>query len=468
MQRKNMFNSLFNIRFNWPAYFVVLLLIYAVFPGLSFLSVLAIAVTLHQFCLLFLSFNHCIPIRYLFGFLMSLQLLLGPVFAFNGLDYHTISIYKMHISEADYFVYVLPAVISFIMGLHFFAGNLKGEIIDVSPIKKFVAANKKMPYFFIAVGFLCGFVSGYFSSDLAFLIYLLSGFKFIGVFLLITGEERLKILPLMLVFGFVITTALAQGMFHDLLIWTVLLTAFLAMKFKPSQKVKLVLAFTFLVVVFVIQITKVEYRSATWSSGEEGGIETFAKAYENNRRSNDIFDLRNLANNNTRINQGFIITNIMRTVPDRIPFQNGQELKVILESAFLPRVLAPDKLNAGDREHFMKYTGMQIARNTSMALSSVGDAYVNFGRIGGCVFMFFLGLFYNYVLILFWRKSAVYPLLLLFIPLVFYYPIRPDCELQTILGHLVKSCFLIYVIMQVWKRYFKVQNRFFANRFSFN
>ena len=142
----------------------------------------------------------------------------------------------------------------------------------------------------------------------------------------------------------------------------------------------------------------------------------------------------------------------MRNVPKNVPFADGEELMQILEAAFLPRVLAPNKLNAGDRGIFMKYTGMSLSKGTSMALSSVGDAYVNFGRWGGCIFMFFLGLLFSEVLNGFYRYSKYYPFLLLFTPLVFYYPIRPDCELQTSLGHLVKSCFLIYLLVLFWKR----------------
>ena len=136
----------------------------------------------------------------------------------------------------------------------------------------------------------------------------------------------------------------------------------------------------------------------------------------------------------------------------RFCFENGKELYKILEAAFLPRILAPDKLNAGDRTIFTKYSGMQLRPGTSMALSSVGDAYINFGEFGGCIFMFFLGLLFSEVLNGFYKYSKYYPFLLLFTPLVFYYPIRPDCELQTSLGHLVKSCFLIYVMILFWKK----------------
>ncbi len=135
---------------------------------------------------------------------------------------------------------------------------------------------------------------------------------------------------------------------------------------------------------------------------------------------------------------------------------NGEELQQILEAAFLPRILAPDKLQAGDRTILYKYSGIALRSNTSMALSAMGDGYVNFGVLGGILFMFLLGLLYSEVLKGFNRYSKNFPILLLFTPLVFYFPIRPDCELQTALGHLVKSCFLIFVVFFVWKKNFRI------------
>jgi hypothetical protein len=132
-------------------------------------------------------------------------------------------------------------------------------------------------------------------------------------------------------------------------------------------------------------------------------------------------------------------------------------LRQIIEAAFLPRYLAPEKLEAGDQKIFNKYTGLSIGRGTSMGLSSVGDAYINYGPIGGCVFMFVLGLCFNLLLKLFYRNYKIYPALVLFIPLVFYFPIRPDCELQTILGHIVKSCFLLVLIFTFWKKQFHMK-----------
>ncbi|MEO6687033.1 MAG: hypothetical protein ABIN24_13765, partial [Dyadobacter sp.] len=103
---------------------------------------------------------------------------------------------------------------------------------------------------------------------------------------------------------------------------------------------------------------------------------------------------------------------------------------------------------------FMKYSGIRLQAGTSMGLSALGDAYINFGAIGGCIFMFFFGLSFSGVLNMFYKSSKSYPVLLLFTTMVFYYPIRPDCELQTSLGHLVKACFLIFVMVKYWKYQF--------------
>ena len=102
---------------------------------------------------------------------------------------------------------------------------------------------------------------------------------------------------------------------------------------------------------------------------------------------------------------------------DNVPgsnLANGETIALYLKSALLPRFLAPDKLNAGDREIFMKYTGVLINRGTSMGISSVGDAYCNFGIYGGWVFMFLYGYLFNFTLKLIGKYSKFYPSLVLF------------------------------------------------------
>jgi hypothetical protein len=447
-----MLNSLIHVKFNWNIFTGIAIIIYLAFPDLSGYSYFAILITLHQFTLLFNAIGYVIPVRYLFGAFMCLQLLLGPMLAYNGLDKFQVGYYKMQIPEEQYFAYLIPAVLAFITGLHIRAGKLEGEMVNTAGIEKFVKQNSAVPYIFIAIGFVASIIAEFFSSDFAFLFYLLAGFKFVGAFMIILGNRKLKVIPLIIVYGSIILSSLGQGMFHDLLTWIIFLASVFAIKYKPRNNIKLALSFSFIFISLAIQQLKTDYRVATWERKEEAGIASINKAYEESQEKNSFFSYKSLATSNIRFNQGYIVTNIMKTVPAKVPHAYGEELAQILEAAFLPRILAPDKLKAGNQTIFKKYSGMPLSKGTSMGLSSVGDAYINFGVTGGCIFMFLFGMFFSEVLKIFYRQSKMYPVLLLFIPLVFYYPIRPDCELQTLLGHLVKSCFLIFIVFALWKK----------------
>lgn len=445
--------TLFNVNINWGVYLLILLSVKVIWLDMSWICFVAVAISLHQFLLLFYSVGAVIPIRYLAGSFMCLQMLLGPTIAYNGADAFQRAEFQMRIPEMEYFMYAIPAVVLFILGLHATAGKLKGEIINRKEIARFVDNSGNLPYVFIAIGFLSSVVSGLFGSVFTFVFYLLSSFKFIGVFMLLLGKKQVKIWILVIVFGAIIASSLRGAMFHDLLTWLIMLGAVMAIKFKPRVFWKSIAAAGFIILAIVIQQVKGDYRRAAWG-GENGGagIEAFQDAVEKKQEEGGLFSGPGLARSSLRINQGYILSNIMNWVPEKVPHENGAELMKILEAAFLPRIIAPNKLNAGDRTIFMKYSGIPLMPGTSMGLGSLGDGYINFGIVGGSIFMFFLGLLFSEVLNGFYKYSKYFPFILLFTPLVFYYPIRPDCELQTSLGHLVKACFLIYVIVIFWKK----------------
>jgi hypothetical protein len=389
---------------------------------------------------------------------MCIQFFIGPVLSYNGLGEYQYHRYQMRIPELDYFSYVIPAVVLFIIGLHVNAAKYRGEIIDRKGIENFIQDQPMIPYYFIIIGFLASIVSAFFASELAFVFYLLGSFKFIGLFLLVLGTKKIKLWTMVLVIGSIVSSSFGSGMFHDLLTWIVYSAAIFGIKYKFGSKIKWIGLCSFMLMALIIQILKGGYRDEIGKQGEEGGIDALTQVYDQqNSQNQGIFNVKSLADAATRINQGFIITNIMTTVPEIEPFANGREMFEIVEAAVMPRFLAPDKLKAGDRTIFRKWSGIPIQAGTSMGLSSVGDAYVNWGVFGGAVFMFVLGVFYSEVLNAFQKYSLMYPILILFVPLVFYYPIRPDCELQTILGHLVKSCFLIFMVIQFWGVVFKVR-----------
>ncbi len=444
-----MFPTLFNVKINWVAYGLGLVAVIIVIPDISIWSFLALAIAGHQFLLLFYSYRYVIPVRYWAGAMMCLQMFVGPAFAYNGLDQYMYFKYQMQVPEQIYFAYAIPAVILFIFGLHS-SGALKGERVNEKAIRDYVKGNPQIPYIFIAIGFLSSVVSGFFGSELGNVFYILGGFKFIGLFLLLLSGSQLKILPMVLVIGSIVVSSLKAAMFHDLLTWLFFILAVLAIKYKPSIQTKALFAAGLIVLVIIIQQLKGIYRSST--SGSDRGLDQFEEAYTTARSEGSLFNMNDIAQSNVRINQGFIITNAMKQVPGVQPFAMGDELYKVLEAAFLPRIIAPDKLKAGDNSLVYKYTGIRLRPGTSMSMGAMGDFYVNFGVFGACICMFLFGWLFNMVLNGFQKFSRDFPIILVFTPLVFYYPIRPDTALQTSLGHLVKSSFLLYMMIIFWKK----------------
>ncbi len=445
------FPTLFNVRINWVVYIIIMVGVVIIIPDISIWRFFAMAITVHQALLVFYSFGYVIPVRYLAGAFACLQYLVGSTFAYSGLDDQMFFKYRMQVPEDVYFSYAIPAVILFILGLHI-SGRLNGEKIDERFAEDFADKNRQLPYIFIVVGFLSSVISGFFGAELANVFYILSGFKFVGLFMLLLSREKLKILPLVIVVGAIVSSSLKSAMFHDLLTWLIFVMAVLAIRYKPTVITKGIIGFGFLILIITIQQLKGIYRQNI--SGGGGSLEEFQETFVTVNQSNNIFDLSNIAGSNSRINQGFIVTYAMSYIPAKEPFAQGEELYKILEAAFMPRIIAPNKLKAGDNEFVYKYTGMRIRQGTSMSISALGDAYVNFGVFGGCIFMFLFGCAFNMVLNGFQRFSRHFPILLLFTPLVFYYPIRPDTALQTGLGHMVKASFLLWMMIIFWKKDF--------------
>lgn len=448
--------TLFTPNYNYGLFILTAILLKLAFMDLPLLAYVAVIISLYQFGLLFDSIGHFIPVRYLLGSFMCLQFFIGPAFAYNGLEQYAYYMYQMKVSAIEYFSYAIPSVCAFIIGLHLFAGNLDGEAINEEKIRLFTKKNPKISYIFIVLGFLASILSTFFSSEFGFVFYLLGSFKFIGLFLLILGSKQLKTWPMLLVIGSIISTSLGDGMFHDLLTWIIFTAAVFAIKYKFPIRIKVLGSIGFIILALSIQLLKGNFREAI-GSGEAGSVETLANVYEKENSKNGFFNFESIAAANTRINQGWIITNIMITVPDKVPYSMGEELYQLLEAAILPRILAPDKLRAGDAALLYKYSGIRVGVGTSMALGSIGDAYVNFGPWGGCIFMLVMGLVYSFILSKFKDYGKDYPVLILFTALSFYYPIRPDCELQTIWGHLIKSLFVIFIMIKFFENQFKVR-----------
>jgi hypothetical protein len=423
------------------------------------LSALAIGIFVYWVSSLFIRVNHSLPIKELFLSMYGLQFLFGPALAYNGIDYYTLDIYKMKVNSDTYFTFLIPVFIAFAFGF-----NVYCKKYSLKPsrqnIDQWVVQNPKTPYYFIGFGILSSLISPFFPVSLSFVFYLLGGFKYIGLFALLLSYQTLKIKLLLLIYGLILVSSFQGGMFHDLLTWIIVLCLILAYRYKPTWQFKVAGIVGFVLFAIFIQSIKQGLRAQTWFGNKEASIDLVEDITDDVNKSNGgLLSMDNLGPNFVRLNQGWVLASAMDFVPRNISHAHGALLSEYLYSAFVPRIVDANKLNAGSQEIFNKYSGHHIEKGTSIGLGLFTDAYVDFGDFGifGSMFYVFLfGLLYGYILHQIAQKSTYYPVLLLFAILIFIYPIRPDCETQTTLGHLIKSIILIAGIIVIFRKKFLV------------
>ncbi len=172
--------GLFKTNLNWPVFFILVIALRFAGFTLGWTSYLALVISLFQFILLFNSIGSLIPVRYLLGSFMCVQFLIGPSFAYAGLDKYQYFKYVMQIPANEYFLYAIPAIVLFIIGLHIHGGKLHGEFVNIKKLEFFVTQNPKLPYLFIIIGFIASLASTFFNSGFAFVLYLVGSFKFLA------------------------------------------------------------------------------------------------------------------------------------------------------------------------------------------------------------------------------------------------------------------------------------------------
>jgi hypothetical protein len=422
------------------------------------MNYLGLFTALFCFWKFYVDLGKSISIRNVFAVLMCLQFLFGPFLVYNGFEEY--QIYKMKVSEAEYFYYVTPAMICFLIGLYIKKNKrIINEYKNTKSLEIWYNLNPTVPMNFMIIGFVSTFIQKMVSGEFGFILYLLSNLKFIGLFLLLLVKTDIPIKSLFIIYSSIILSSFATGMFHDMFIWSIFFICVLTFKKHVKALVKLSLILGLLLAAIVIQTIKFDLREKLWVQGEELSIDLVEESYNSNvAKSGGLFSKENLAPQITRINQGWIIASIMDNVPKNVNFAGGELIGKYLESAILPRFIAPNKLDSGDKDIFNKYSGHFIDSGTSMGISSIGDAYIGFGIEGGWLFMLIYGLLFNLVINYFVKLSNFYPTAFVFSLLLLFYTVRPDCELQTTFGHLFKSSVLLFVLFRFFGRYFRIRS----------
>jgi len=407
----------------------------------------------------FAKVNHSIAIREFLLMMYSINYLLSPAIIYCYPS--ELLTYGMKILPEDYFPMALLGMICLVLGMYTLKipkpsifkldiGLLTSEAEILEPVLK------KWAY----VGTILSLVGGFFPTEIAFILYLVSLIRFVAAFGLFTLDRKKYWRLITVILVLEVLNTLRQAMFHELLMWVVFFAIFLMYIFKLKNSYKIAAFAIGLFVFFIIQNTKSVYRSSL--STEEAGIDTYIESADKANSDIEVSGTNFFLNPAfigavTRINQGWIFASTVDNLDRTKDFQEYNLISEYLKAALLPRALAPDKLKAGEKTLFNRFSGHFIQNNTSMGLGVFADGYISFGLLGVMVFCYFFGLMISFIIRMVYIWTKVSSFFFLFLFPIMNYIVRPDCELQTILGHFVKSIIIYAIVVNIYSVYFDRQ-----------
>jgi hypothetical protein len=308
------------------------------------------------------------------------------------------------------------------------------------------------------VGIFLRIFSDVFPGEIGFFVYLLSMVRFVGAFSLFATNAKkyiwlaLLVLLIELIYGFI------AGLYHDAIMWVLFFALFFVYTFKPSVKIKLIGASSLILLVLFVQAIKSTYRAEVWTGGQEASIETISNVGSSKVNSESLIGEENLLSSLNRSNQAWIFASTVDRMDCYKDFQGMTNVNKYMEAALLPRFLAPNKLESGNKEIFNSFSGHIINEGTSMGLGIFADGYIAYGAWGVYIFGFALGLIFSLTFKLVERWTKISPFYVLLLLPMLNYAVRPDCELQTTINHLAKSIVVFGALVYFTKNRFTLDS----------
>lgn len=442
-----------NVKYILPFIFTFISLV--VF-SLDFSSSLGVAIFVFFGTKFFVEVGEKIEIRDVMLVLASLQWIIGPLLAYKF--YPDDEFYYMAVDLNVYMRYVVLATYSFAIGMYLPVWRKKYiESYYLNEINVFFKKNKNIDIIFILTGTISEIIIEIVPSNIRFVFFLLSGLRFIGLYFLLLSDRKYKQIIIIVMIIWLFLVSIRESLFHDLLLWIgffVLVSAFIN---KPTNRKKIIYFSGILLTAIVIQTVKYAFRENV-SSGNVNRLSVFTNLVsEKVVSNNEVTSENNIEAMVTRINQGWIIARIMSWTPRYEPFANGETIITAIKASFMPRVLFPDKVKAGGRTYFTRFTGKEISDNTSMGLGLLGEAYANYGIKGGAIFMFLIGLFYNFFIHRIYKIAEKHPALIFFIPLLFLQVVKAETDFSVILNHLIKATVVVWAIFFGMRKFLNIK-----------
>ncbi|MCO5242057.1 MAG: hypothetical protein M9904_18610 [Chitinophagaceae bacterium] len=439
----------------WTLVVGLLLASFTNYPAVILISLL---LTLYTFGELVLALGKIVPVKEITALLMVVQLLLAPFLDYAILAPQEMS--AMAVDQKTYFSFALPAVLAFLIGMRFRFRRpkiIQGEM-DFSETDR--KRHNKIGIILIVIGYVFLFLQNVLViPGLEFVIVVLSLFRFVGIFYLMYSNNRFyQILILAVAIPATISTV-RGSVFIDLLIWFFFIYAFAAIKFRIRTRITMLIVALSIIFFMILQSVKVDYRKIEWRSNrvtqETTGVSLFADIFSANLQSLNKANLWLMqAKFITRLNQGFIVSYVLKKDVVKTTNKTNTYLGRELLGVVLPRFIYSEKATVGDNKKFRYLTGIPLATSVSMNVGILGDGYGNFGYAGGIFFCFCFGFFLNLVMGYCFSLSRRIKTILFWMPLILFYVMRAGNEFYIITNWTVKVAFVVIAYYFISKKYF--------------
>lgn len=382
----------------------------------------------------------------------SFQWILGPYIAYQLGNIHYK--YRMYVDEQTYMNFVVPSLIAFLIGLHLFKSKYSFHEILANFHSKFTIKRHHV-YLIIMGSILVGMFVNYVPSVLRFFVFFVVQLKYIGVLYLLMTRDRYRWPALFLVMTITLMGSLQYGLFHNLILWSAFIFSFLCIEYKLGRFVKYVIIGFGMISIVAIQDVKSDYREIIEQGYTGSKIVLFLELVFTDEYILEEEPIHQKIDRlNHRMNQGWIISAIMVHVPQYRDFAGGETILQAIKDAVLPRFLV-EKRKVWAGENFMKYTGLHLSSRTTMGISVVGEAYINYGPLVGTGFMFLWGAIISFIMMVLMNLSISNPSIFLWAPLVFLQVVKAETELVIVLNHAVKAFVFLVVFYWGMTRIFK-------------
>ncbi len=429
-------------------------------------GVLIVAVAV--FYLFFSQIGRKIVVLNIISLLAVVQWLLAPLVAYTYFDkqsdlaqlWQTV----MPISEEAYFSFALPATLCLVAGLNFPAfGKIKRDHHFYLEQAKLRLANTAsyVPALFIGLGFVFYELQNVVPFSLRAVFNFASLLSFVAVLYGVYAKSELRFFYTFVVFVLLLRQVIQSGMFGELVFWTLLYALFFLLGKKPKFATFLLLGGIVFLGVVSIQAIKSDYRKLVWKNGNRGSDTGafYNLVFDKITDPSNLVQPEALFFVNNRMNQGAIVARTMKMVPQEVPFANGETIGLSILAALVPRIFWPNKPMAGGHENVARFLKDKTAakRQISYNLGPIGEAYANFGRVGGCLWLFFYGCVFRFLFLGVLHLCRSYPTLVLWIPFLFVGAVKVETDLLSTLGSVVKGGIFVSFIFFSFHHLLKIR-----------